>query len=89
MVWSRTRTSAEILEAIRQGRFYSTTGPRIEEIMVEDGEIRVKTTPVRSVWFASAPWLGVRRVAPAGDCLTGGPGTAFGPGHSRQGRGDD
>ncbi len=70
MVWARTRTSAEILEAIRQGRFYSTTGPRIEEIAVEDGEIRVKTTPVRSVWFASSPWLGVRRVAPAGDRLT-------------------
>ena len=70
MVQAASRTAPAILEAIRQGRFYSTTGPLIEEISVADDEIRIETSPVRSVWFASAPWLGIRRVAPPNETLT-------------------
>ena len=70
MVQAASRTAPEILAAIRRGRFYSTTGPRIEEIAVVDDEIRVRTSPVRSIWFASAPWLGIRTDAPPNESLT-------------------
>lgn len=59
-----------ILEALRQGQFYSTTGPEIKDIRVENGELCVETSPVRWVWFASLPWLGIRRVAEPGESLT-------------------
>ena len=60
-----------ILEAMKKGMFYSTTGPAIEDIAIADGEIRVTTSPVRSITFASLPWLGARQVAPPGERLEG------------------
>lgn len=60
-----------ILDAMKKGMFYSTTGPAIEDIAIVDGEIRVTTSPVRSITFASLPWLGARQVAPPGELLQG------------------
>ena len=70
MVRAEGCTQAAILEAIRRGQFYSTTGPQIKDIAIVNGEIRVETSPVRWVWFASVPYLGVRRVAAPGKSLT-------------------
>jgi hypothetical protein len=38
-----------VLEALRAGAFYSSTGPRIEELSAEDGVVEVRTTPAASV----------------------------------------
>lgn len=70
MVRAESCTAPAILNAMRRGQFYSTTGPRIKDIAVVDGEIRVEASPVRWIWFASVPYLGVRRVAAAGEKLT-------------------
>lgn len=37
------RTSGAIIEALRGGRFYSSTGVTVEEIRVDDGEVTVET----------------------------------------------
>jgi len=60
-----------ILDAMKKGMFYSTTGPVIEDITIADGEIRVTTSPVRAITFASLPWMGSRQVAPPGELLDG------------------
>ena len=38
-----------VLEALQAGAFYSSTGPRIEELSVEDGVVEARTTPAASV----------------------------------------
>lgn len=40
-----------ILEALKKGAFYSSTGPEIYDFYVEDGVAHVKCSPVRSVMF--------------------------------------
>ena len=63
-------TRPAILEALRRGSFYSTTGPFIKDISIVDGEIRVETSPVKSILFASLPWTGTRKIAEPGAMLT-------------------
>jgi hypothetical protein len=43
------RTPEAVLEALRAGTFYSSTGPAIEELTFKDGVVEVRTTPARSV----------------------------------------
>jgi hypothetical protein len=62
-------TRPAILDAMKKGLFYSTTGPQIKDIAIVDGEIHVATSPVRSITFATIPWLGSRQVAAAGEWL--------------------
>jgi hypothetical protein len=49
--WVRAggRTPGAVLEALRAGAFYGSTGPTIEELTVEGGVVEVRTTPARSV----------------------------------------
>jgi hypothetical protein len=49
--WVRApeRTREAVLEALRTGSFYSSTGPLIEDLAVEDGAVEVRTSPARSV----------------------------------------
>jgi hypothetical protein len=49
--WVRAteRTQEAVLEALRTGSFYSSTGPQIEDLAVEDGAVEVRTSPARSV----------------------------------------
>ena len=48
-VRARERTADAVLDALRAGAFYSSTGPTIEEVVVSSGTVEVKTTPVRRV----------------------------------------
>jgi hypothetical protein len=49
--WVRAgeRTPGAVLEALRLGAFYGSTGPAIEELTVEDGVVEIRTTSARSV----------------------------------------
>ena len=48
--WLRAeRSSASVLEALREGRFYGSTGPVIHDVESADGEVVVRCTPSRSV----------------------------------------
>jgi hypothetical protein len=48
--WIRAeRDPDSILEALRAGRFYGSTGPLIHGVEVTDGEVVVRCTPARSV----------------------------------------
>jgi hypothetical protein len=49
--WVRTRKRSReaVIESLRAGGFYSSTGPRIEDVSVEDGVVEVRTTPAESV----------------------------------------
>ena len=43
------RTAESVLDALRAGRFYGSTGPAIHDVEAGDGEVVVRCTPARSV----------------------------------------
>jgi len=48
--WVRAQRSQEsVLEALRTGRFYGSTGPVIHDVDARDSEVVVRCTPARSV----------------------------------------
>ena len=48
--WLRAeRTAASVLSALREGQFYGSTGPVINDVEAADGEVVVHCTPSRSV----------------------------------------
>ena len=48
--WLRAERAAEsVLDALRAGRFYGSSGPAIHDVETRDGEVVVRCTPARSV----------------------------------------
>ena len=60
MVNAPKLTPANILNAIRKGRYYSTVGPEIHELQMKDGEVVFKTSPVQFARIVGAGWDGLR-----------------------------
>jgi len=61
MVKAPSLKEHDVLESIRGGLFYSSTGPEIKEIRVDgDGVIHVECSPARTVSFVSTPSLGMK-----------------------------
>lgn len=56
-----------ILDALKDGRFYSSTGPEIYDFYVEDGVAKIECSPAESVEFIS--WMSHPRVV-NGEALT-------------------
>lgn len=56
-IWvrARRRDPEAILEAIREGRFYASSGPRIEDFRVEGCRVSVRTSPAARIY-----WIGPR-----------------------------
>jgi hypothetical protein len=54
-------TVKSILDAIKKGHFYSSTGPEIKDITIdENGVISVECSPVKYISFVSTPSLGMK-----------------------------
>ena len=60
-VKAESLTVKSILDAIKKGHFYSSTGPEIRNINIdEDGVISVECSPVKYISFVSTPSLGMK-----------------------------
>jgi hypothetical protein len=61
-VWARCaeRTQAAVLEALREGRFYSSAGPEIHSLELDDGALTVRCSPVASATLVAGPRRGAR-----------------------------
>ena len=68
-VWAATLSREAILHALKQGAFYSTQGPRFENIAVEGSPIRVACSPVSQVRWRTWGSVGFVDYAPEGGCL--------------------
>jgi predicted metal-dependent phosphoesterase TrpH len=54
-------TKESIMDAIKQGYFYSSNGPEFKDISIDkDGMISVECSPVRYISFVSTPSLGLK-----------------------------
>jgi hypothetical protein len=53
VAWTWVRAAARstdaVLAALQAGQFYSSSGPEIEELSVEDGVVELRTTPAKSI----------------------------------------
>ena len=63
-------TASGILGALRAGHFYSTGGPRIEDLRVEAGRLWVRTSPAAAIYWIGAGRLGWSVHAAPGQSLT-------------------
>lgn len=53
MVKSETLSQDGIIKALRDGHFYSTQGPAILDLHMEDDQLHVHTSPVQAIHFVS------------------------------------
>jgi len=60
MVHAAGRTQEAVLDALRAGRFYSSTGPAIHDVEHVDGHVTVRCSPAASVTLVSSRHRGAR-----------------------------
>ena len=55
------RSAAAMLEALRTGAFYASSGPELHEVVLrDDGKVEVGCSPAAAVTLRSGPWDGCR-----------------------------
>ena len=70
MVKARELTIESIMEALRTGAFYSTMGPEITDLTLEDKALTAKCSPAQSIVFKAQCSHGQRILPPKGELLT-------------------
>ncbi len=60
VVRAAARTREAVLEALRSGAFYASSGPRIDDLRLDGWELEVRCSPAVAVSLRSAPWDGAR-----------------------------
>ena len=70
MVKAKELTLDAVMEAINNGRFYSSAAPVLEDVRLEKGKITVKCSPVKQIMFMSSRTKGFVKRAPKGKTLT-------------------
>jgi hypothetical protein len=58
MVRAVERTERAVVEALRRGHTYASSGPRILDVTSDGGEVEVRCSPARSIVLASRPEAG-------------------------------
>jgi hypothetical protein len=60
--WLRAeeRSPEAVLGALRAGSFYGSTGPAIEDLVVDDGSVELRTSPARSLTLITGRTRGAR-----------------------------
>lgn len=71
MVKSPALTREAILTSLRQGLFYSSYGPAIEDVTIADGVVTAKTSPVVEINFIAPSWQGGHALSEPGKTMTG------------------
>lgn len=69
-VKAKSNSRVDILAAMRDGFYYSTTGPQIHDISLSDTHITVKCSEVKQITFSSLPWLSKKVMANEDELIT-------------------
>lgn len=62
-------TYEHIIDALKNGHFYCSMGPEIEELYIEDGELVVKCSPVEKIYVKTEGRGCHKKLAPAGETI--------------------
>lgn len=63
-------TRESISKALKEGQFYSSSGPEIHSIEIEENEVKVKCSPCKEIYFISYPRRGFSRREVNGELIT-------------------
>ncbi len=63
-------TPRAVLAALRSGCYYASTGPKIHDFRVVDGQVSVRCSPAEFIYFDAFACYGSRRVAEPGKSIT-------------------
>ncbi len=71
-VWVRAErnTREAIMEALREGDYYSSTGPTIQSVVEDDGKLVIRTSPARVISLIGRGASGSYAQAPPGGSIT-------------------
>ena len=69
MIKAEKLTYDSIVDALLKGSFYSSMGPEIKELYVEDGVLTVKTSPVEKIYVKTEGRGCHKKLAPAGETI--------------------
>jgi hypothetical protein len=70
MLRAASRSPADVLAALAAGRLYASTGPIIEDVVLDGSRLRVRCSPAAAVYWMGQAQLGWSVHAPAGARLT-------------------
>lgn len=71
-VKAKELTRESISKALKDGQFYSSSGPKIHNIEIEGDEVRVDCSPCKEIYFISYPRRGFSRRGVNGELITEG-----------------
>jgi hypothetical protein len=57
-VLAQERSASAVVDALRRGRFYSSAGPRLLDVVATEESVVVRSSSARSVRLRSGPWDG-------------------------------
>ncbi|BBI31929.1 PHP domain-containing protein [Cohnella abietis] len=57
-VQSAALTHVDIVQSLKQGQFYSSSGPEIYDLRVEDGQLSIECSPCKFIMFKAFPLRG-------------------------------
>jgi hypothetical protein len=69
MVRAQELSVEAVMDSLRRGLYYSSTGPEIVDLRVTERRLTVRTSPVKSIALVSGPHVGGRRIAEAGETI--------------------
>ena len=69
-VKAKELTYPTVFEALKNGDFYSSSGPEIYDLYIEDGKVHAKCSPVKVVFLNTDRRYVTRKNAPKGELLT-------------------
>lgn len=70
MAHAEEKSQEGILEALKKGEFYASTGPTIEEITVTEDEVALRCSPAKFIRLVGPRYHCRKLIAPEGEWLT-------------------
>ena len=63
-------TYASVIEALKKGDFYASTGPELQELYIRDGALCVRCSPVEKIYVVTSGRRCLMKLAAPGETLT-------------------
>lgn len=70
-IYARELTYGSVMEALKNGDFYSSMGPEIKELYIEDGKLIIKTSEAVQIFVNGSGKSCHRSIAPKGRTING------------------
>ena len=70
MIAAEKLTYKSVIRALRAGRFYWSMGPELKGVSIQDGVLRVKTSPVEKIFAIQKGRDCYKQLAPRGETIT-------------------